>query len=482
MNQFTDDLLTEKIFHCQICDELCTADIFLVRGKGNVCGRCFEERCGEEMKSRAELNTALILIIARLMLPCKFKSKGCNKRLESKSYSKHIGSCDFKTKQCPMKNVAACDWSGSNSEFGGHLLKKHKEHVIKGENNIFKVKTSLGVRFNVKILSDDFQSCLLKTSVVDDKFYYALNPLGQSEENMEYSVEHKSIETTNHSVIKTAGTLTKLNGIYNEQNLDKNPNATAVDIGLLNHLADEKNTISNEFNLNPKGVDEHILKLLECPVCMETMRAPIYLCSNGHSVCFSCKEELEQCPTCKGWWANIRNYFMENFTKNIKYPCKYKKSGCNEIVIESQLGKHEAKYPSRIYQCPMDCFETGNFEFILKHLKTNHKDMEFTTEIEDTFGSEETLKWMVFDSKLFRISYFGSDYCYWAVELVCSNENPNLYTFEVKILNHPLEWTLIKYSTCLEERKQRPLEKITDCTTYYFHHLIKFNVSIKRSN
>ncbi|CAH0549507.1 unnamed protein product [Brassicogethes aeneus] len=486
MDQFTDDLLKEKIFHCQICDELCTSDVFLVRGKGNVCAICFEEKFGEEMKSRAELNTALILIIAKLMLPCKFQMKGCDNRLTSKNYSKHIRGCDFKIKPCPMKNLEGCDWSGSNFEVSGHLLENHQEHVIESENNIFKVESSLSEPFNVKFLYDDCQNCLLQTSVVDDKFYYALNPVEKSERNMEYSVEHKRIQPPNHLVLKSVGTLTKLNGIYNEQNLDKNSNATAVDIDQLKPFADEKNMISNEFDLKPAEIDNNILKLLECPVCMNSMRPPIFNCANGHSICILCKELINECPMCNEGWTTARNYLIENLTTTVKYPCRYSKLGCNEIDVDRQLKKHEETCPSHNYQCPMNCSKTGNFEFILEHIMTEHGNAEFTGEIEENIpGRCEKLKWMLFDSKLFRISYyFSSPNVYWAVELVCSNENPKLYTYEVKISNHEkaFNWALIKDSTCFKERTQRPLQKISDCLNYYDQDPITFNITIKKSN
>ncbi|CAH0549511.1 unnamed protein product [Brassicogethes aeneus] len=485
MNQFTDDLLKEKIFHCQICDELCTSDVFLVKGKGNVCANCFEEKCGEEMKSRAELNTALILIMAKLMLPCKYQSSGCDKRVESKKYSKHIATCDFKIKPCPMKNLEGCDWSGSNFEVSGHLLENHQEHVIKSENNIFKVESSLCEPFNVKLLSDDYRNCLLKISVVDDKFYYALNPVEKSGRNMEYSVEHKRIQTSNHLVLKSVGTLTKLNGFYNEENLDKNPNATVVDINLLKHLADEQNMILNEFDLKPAEIDNNTLKLLECPVCMNTMRPPIYNCTNGHSICIICKELTNECPTCKEGWTSSRCYFIENLTSKIKYPCKYSKLGCNEIDIDRQLKKHEETCPSHNYQCPMNCSKTGNYEFIEEHLMTEHEDAEFTEEIEYNISCHEKLKWMLFDMNFFRISYYSMHFnVYWAVELVCSNENPKLYTYEVEILNHKraLGWTLVKDSTCLKERTQRPLQPISDCLHYSYRYGMTFNVTIKKSN
>ncbi|CAH0549433.1 unnamed protein product [Brassicogethes aeneus] len=174
MNRFTDDLLREKIFHCQICDELCTSDIFLVKGKGNVCGKCFEEKCGEEMKSRGELNTALILIISKLKLPCKFQPKGCDKRVAPKKYSKHIGRCEFKIKPCPMVNFKGCEWKGINLEVAEHIQEIHKEDVIKSDNNIFKVEASLTEPVSVKLLSDDCNNCILETLVEDNKFYYGV--------------------------------------------------------------------------------------------------------------------------------------------------------------------------------------------------------------------------------------------------------------------------------------------------------------------
>ena len=35
---------------------------------------------------------------------------------------------------------------------------------------------------------------------------------------------------------------------------------------------------------------------LECPVCMEVSRPPIYQCEEGHIICSSCKPLLKVCP------------------------------------------------------------------------------------------------------------------------------------------------------------------------------------------
>ncbi|CAH0545993.1 unnamed protein product [Brassicogethes aeneus] len=532
INQFTDDLLSEKLFNCQICDEICTSDIFLVKGKGNVCAVCFEENCGEEIKSRAELNTVPMSIIAKLMLPCKFQAKGCDKRLASNNYSKHISTCYFKIKPCPMKNLEGCDWSGSTFEFSGHLLNNHQEHVVKSGNNIFKVETSLLKPFNVKLLSDDHQNCILKTSVVDNKFYYALNPLEKSEENVEFSVVHKSIPTPNH-LVKTVGTLTKLNGFYDEENLDKNPNATVVDIDLLKQLADQKNMISNEFNLNPKGIDEDMLKLLECPVCMSVMRPPIYQCKRGHSICIICRGKVSACPTCKGEWTTARNFFIENFTANVKYPCKFKKNGCKEIGVEGEIKKHEEMcnnsgsnktaveefrkkcmgegslkgccfydfgckergVDSEIikheescgfyrYKCPL-CPEFVAKNGIIQHAKEKHKITDTIPLNQIGKSLAECMRYIVFDLKLFRISYYTEDvYIYFAVELICSNENPSLYTYQIAFQNSfkKFERPLILEYPCLKERAQTPWLKIKGDVIILATDYIYFAVSIKKKN
>ncbi|CAH0549432.1 unnamed protein product [Brassicogethes aeneus] len=518
MNQFTDDIFREKIFHCKICDDLCTSDIFLVKGTGNVCGKCFEEKCGEEMKSRAELNTALILIIAKLMLPCKFKSKGCDERVDSKSYSQHVEGCYFKMNPCPMKSLEGCDWSGSISEFSGHILKNHQDQVIKSENNIFNVETSLAETFNVKLLSDDYQNCLLRTLVVGDKLYYSLTPLGKSEENMEYTVVHKRIQTftstkvskhSNDSVLKTVGTLTKLNGFYDEQNLNINPNATVVDIDSLKHLGDENNMISNEFNLNPKGIDEDILKLLECPVCMSVMRPPIYQCNRGHSICIICRGKVSACPTCDGEWTNSRNFFMENFTTNIKYPCRFKKSGCKVTENESEIKKHEeicsvSLISCRFYnfgckvtgvegeikkheesctfnkcKCPI-CPEFVHTNDISKHVEDKHREC-IISRYKDIKKYSKCHGYRVYDSRLFRISYHTEDsYVYFAVELICSNGDLNEYYYEITFENKYNHNKKSMSSSCLKEQPLLQMFKIKGNAKCHVDDFQKFDISFRK--
>ncbi|KAF3594436.1 hypothetical protein DY000_02023602 [Brassica cretica] len=40
--------------------------------------------------------------------------------------------------------------------------------------------------------------------------------------------------------------------------------------------------------------------VLECPICCEPLKIPIFQCENGHLACFQCCEKVKKiCPSCK---------------------------------------------------------------------------------------------------------------------------------------------------------------------------------------
>lgn len=52
---------------------------------------------------------------------------------------------------------------------------------------------------------------------------------------------------------------------------------------------------------------------LSCPVCFEDMKAPIYLCEKGHSLCGKCTPNVKDiCPTCRGKMTTARNFTLES--------------------------------------------------------------------------------------------------------------------------------------------------------------------------
>ena len=71
-----------------------------------------------------------------------------------------------------------------------------------------------------------------------------------------------------------------------------------------NSKSDEASKNKNSANVNMKEAKKkarsaelkEIERELECPVCMEVSRPPIYQCEEGHIICSSCKPLLKVCP------------------------------------------------------------------------------------------------------------------------------------------------------------------------------------------
>ena len=54
-----------------------------------------------------------------------------------------------------------------------------------------------------------------------------------------------------------------------------------------------------------KEKEEH----LECPVCLETAEAPIYMCQEMHLICSNCRPKLGECPMCQApYQAQLRRH------------------------------------------------------------------------------------------------------------------------------------------------------------------------------
>ena len=66
--------------------------------------------------------------------------------------------------------------------------------------------------------------------------------------------------------------------------------------------------------------EENLRKILECPICWETIRSvPVYQCINGHVVCKECIPKLESCcPICRiNNSTFIRNRKLEEIIDNL---------------------------------------------------------------------------------------------------------------------------------------------------------------------
>ena len=76
---------------------------------------------------------------------------------------------------------------------------------------------------------------------------------------------------------------------------------------------------TSNANQNPSDIEGYLRDLLECPVCMETIKSvPVYQCANGHVLCKDCIEKLNNCPICRNDSVLRRNLKLENIVQRLE--------------------------------------------------------------------------------------------------------------------------------------------------------------------
>ena len=59
---------------------------------------------------------------------------------------------------------------------------------------------------------------------------------------------------------------------------------------------------------------------LECPVCFETADIPIFMCSEMHLICSTCKPKVRECPECRVPYTGApkRHRYAEKTAEELK--------------------------------------------------------------------------------------------------------------------------------------------------------------------
>ena len=76
---------------------------------------------------------------------------------------------------------------------------------------------------------------------------------------------------------------------------------------------------TSKTNQNSSDFEEYIRDLLECPVCMETIKSvPVYQCANGHVICKGCIAKLNNCPICRNDSELRRSLKLEDIVQRLE--------------------------------------------------------------------------------------------------------------------------------------------------------------------
>ncbi|XP_019867837.1 E3 ubiquitin-protein ligase sina isoform X1 [Aethina tumida] len=137
-------------------------------------------------------------------------------------------------------------------------------------------------------------------------------------------------------------------------------------------------------------------KIMECPICLDPMRAPIIQCERGHNMCGDCVSDnkVQKCPTCRGKLTKVRSYqleqLIESVQKHMKMGCCNGSRGCKFILSAEDKSAHELECKYRIFKCEasrfakLNCNWTGTLDEMFKHFEESHynQKMTFKTEAE----------------------------------------------------------------------------------------------------
>ncbi|CAI9272400.1 unnamed protein product [Lactuca saligna] len=128
--------------------------------------------------------------------------------------------------------------------------------------------------------------------------------------------------------------------------------------------------------------------VLDCPICLEPFRSPIYQCQNGHIACSCCcTKSNHKCPSCCLPIGFNRCRAMEKLVNSITVDCENKEYGCTEPLIYHMKAQHEQVCSHTLCFCPLSsCRFTGSYVNLYVHFRTHHSSSATSFIFNTTFN------------------------------------------------------------------------------------------------
>ncbi|KAJ4706973.1 E3 ubiquitin-protein ligase [Melia azedarach] len=118
-------------------------------------------------------------------------------------------------------------------------------------------------------------------------------------------------------------------------------------------------------------------EIFDCPICNETLTAPVFQCQNGHIACELCFAKIKNsCPSCRLPLGHNRNRAIEKVLQSAQVICKNSKYGCKETtsVRKKQYHEKECQHTPRL--CPLrDCNFVGSPSQLCQHFNRKHNNL-----------------------------------------------------------------------------------------------------------
>lgn len=327
-----DSNQTLEQLRCTRCNLYLSVGPVRFTKEGYLCGRCRD--------AEGHIITIYNVVAQSFLFPCRYEASGCKEKFSYGKMEQHEMVCDKQPFFCP--SFKQCDWQGLKNNIYKHFLQQHADDVIENnkmvridlkENNerciLFVCDKTI---YFVDLIFD--VRCGLKMSVMQCGFEDCLNKYNAKFSNEDNSLELcRNLQNASFYVSKRNEALVRIE---------------EIGIEILSYFQTDKLRLELDFLVNE---EKDPLKVLECPVCIEYMLPPIFLCDAGHSFCHSCTKKINVCSFCKSRFTFRRNYALENFA-DMAYPkCKNSRLGCNFRSNLEEVKLHEISCER--YQCPL---------------------------------------------------------------------------------------------------------------------------------
>lgn len=343
---------------CSVCKKyLSIAPICMNKGKF-ICGRCGP--IGEHVTIYEEL--------AQFMtFPCS--NAPCNVQIKWVQVKSHELTCPYKPVICPKINCNACHLS---KDLYHHFSNEHPELLFSNGDIIKRRLRDMPFsNFNrdkkAYLLKHSGQSYLFMVygTCKEDRYdpgsiysySYSFGVFYLSQTNPKQTHYDLTVTITDDDGIKTDYSW------YDEpmKEFDHNEHCLGcLDQNcLVGHQGKRRmflwNRIENLVNesnyvmtysvtiVEPKNTvrtDAALATKLECPICCEYFTTPIYICSNGHSVCSNCKKRRNRCAFCSVVIGNSRNYVLEEISDSLQICCPNAPKGCKYVGVIKSTKQH----------------------------------------------------------------------------------------------------------------------------------------------
>eukprot|EP00092_Neocalanus_flemingeri_P027259 GFUD01029561.1.p1 GENE.GFUD01029561.1~~GFUD01029561.1.p1 ORF type:complete len:306 (-),score=93.32 GFUD01029561.1:170-1087(-) len=192
-----------------------------------------------------------------------------------------------------------------------------------------------------------------------------------------------------------------------------------------------------------KDLLKHLQSLVECPVCLGSIRTvPVSCCPSGHVVCTDCRSQLVSCPVCRTVYPSLQlvSHLAAGIIDKIPHPCKFKAYGCSQSLLLSSLPAHETCCSYRLVSCPnILCNLKISLAGLYRHMIVNgcasQHDLKVTSSLPSVSTVLMTGRVKNVDELLYKIplvfSYEGNMF------LIIKKQSADMIQFSASILGSP---------------------------------------------